>query len=425
MLKAGSVFYAIAIALIIGIVTSSLIAYAYYNTLQTEYYLNWSKVEKNAYSALNLVLEAPEAHPFNEIVELDLYGNGNDSVTINKKDWGAYEMVVIKAHSGKQFKALIGMIGNGMYKNEKNGLYLADQDKPLSLCGETILQGISYLPKAGVKRAYVEGKSYTGEQLVYGVSKESKKDIPPFRKTLLEKIFSSLDNGKTLFSNEHSDSLSQIITSYDSIHNSFSNPPLFLQSPDLVDISNKSISGNVVIQSGRKIYVQKSAALKDIILLAPSIEFESGFQGSLQAFASDTLIIGEKVKLQYPSVAGVFRKEKRGSNSVLLMHEEATLQGTLMGYEEKEENGKGLRIQVDKDCKITGWIYCNGALDLKGKVYGSVFCKKFILITPSSVYENHLLNVEINPLKLSPRFTGINITDEATTGKRQVLKWLN
>jgi hypothetical protein len=45
------------------------------------------------------------------------------------------------------------------------------------------------------------------------------------------------------------------------------------------------------------------------------------------------------------------------------------------------------------------------------------------IITPSSVYENHLLNATIDVSKLSKHYVGINLVQESKIKK--VVKWLN
>ena len=62
-------------------------------------------------------------------------------------------------------------------------------------------------------------------------------------------------------------------------------------------------------------------------------------------------------------------------------------------------------------------------IELKGDVWGSVYCDKFILSTSSSVYENHLLDATIDFSRLSKHYVGINVLDDAANKK--VIKWLN
>ena len=64
-------------------------------------------------------------------------------------------------------------------------MYLADQNKPLSLTGRTQITGNCYLPKAGVKRAYIEGKSFVGNKLINGTKYNSNKTLPPINKELI------------------------------------------------------------------------------------------------------------------------------------------------------------------------------------------------------------------------------------------------
>ncbi|MEZ5199162.1 MAG: hypothetical protein R2764_23105 [Bacteroidales bacterium] len=74
------------------------------------------------------------------------------------------------------------------------------------------------------------------------------------------------------------------------------------------------------------------------------------------------------------------------------------------------------------DVELSGQIYWDGIFDFKGKVYGSVACKKFLLKTPSSIYENHLMDVRIDLESLSKHYTGIELT--GTERVKKVIQWL-
>ena len=59
-------------------------------------------------------------------------------------------------------------------------------------------------------------------------------------------------------------------------------------------------------------------------------------------------------------------------------------------------------------------------MELKGKVYGSVFTDSFIAIANGSYYQNHLLDAEINSAELEDEYIGLPLVNT----KKGVAKWL-
>src|SRR5688572_28016119 len=124
MVKAGSLFYTLAIALLIGMVSSSLILFSYFNTLGFHMYLNMERLRVNAGSGLNLLLSEQELAPKGEAAVIDLYGHGTDSVQLQKKAWGACEVAIARAFSGNRQVLQVAQVGYGLIQHEQLALYL-------------------------------------------------------------------------------------------------------------------------------------------------------------------------------------------------------------------------------------------------------------------------------------------------------------
>jgi hypothetical protein len=69
-------------------------------------------------------------------------------------------------------------IGSTFNKNNRTGLYLADDQHPLVVVGNTYISGKNYLPKQGIKPVVISGVRYNGNQLVYGKTSESEQRLP-------------------------------------------------------------------------------------------------------------------------------------------------------------------------------------------------------------------------------------------------------
>lgn len=420
MIKASSLFYAIVISIIIAIVSSSFILFAYLNRIAFDNLQMQQQLNLNADSGLNLLMSRQSLVELDQSKIIDLYATGTDSVFLSRHLWGAFEIAVSKAIFHNRQIIRVAQVGTPMDSTNLYSIYLADEGRPLGLCGDTRIKGTAYLPKSGVELSYIEGQNYTGKKLVDGLIKTSKSELPKFNPELIEHVQHLLKEKRIT----PTDSLIKTERSFsgDSIYNSFKNNPLVFSNYGPIKIQNGTYSGNVAIFSDTVITVAANAILIDIILAAPKIIFEEGFKGNLQSFASDSIIVQKNVSFHYPSVLGLVT-EKAEKNCAIVLNENDSLIGNLLAYQPTIDSYKRIRILIGKKSFITGQVYSSGYIELKGTVFGSLMCSKFSLVTPSSVYENHLLNAVVNQPALPAYFTGILLMHEPTS--KRIVKWLN
>ena len=422
MIKAGSLFYAIVISLIIAIISSSLILFAYLTRIQFENFEANQQLNLNADSGLNLLLSKQSLVELNQQKTIDLFNTGTDNVELTRKSWGAYEILISKA----VFKNIevTRIAQSGFYPDSAHlySLYLTDEDKPLALCGNTLIKGTAYLPKAGVKRAYIEGQSFTGNTLIEGQIKQSENTIPKFNKDLIDNIQSVFS--KKLITRNDSTITVEGELSGDTLNNGFQNRTLVIVSSIPLRVSSGVYSGNIAIISDKQITISSNAYLKDVVIFAPKIIIENEFRGNLQAFASDSIIINKNVSLAYPSILGlVVDGNKSKNNSAIILDENDTISGNIFVYKNEVDVLKQAGLIIPGKAVVLGQVYSDGYVDLKGTIKGSLMCNKIMLSTSSSVYENHLLNAIIDVSELSKYYVGINLVEESAIKK--VVKWLN
>jgi hypothetical protein len=419
MLKASSLFYAIIIALIIAIVSSSLILTHFLRSMEFEGFLRKEKVLRNANSALNLLLSRQEMVKKDSEVIIDLFAKGEDSVMLKRRSWGVYEIILAEAFIRDEHQKKVALIGTTSITNDNLALYLADQDRPLSLCGKTFIHGTCYLPKAGVKRAYIEGQNFIGQQLINGETLKSEKTLPAIKKEIPENIAGMFSNMP-----ENNDSIVAFdyVATIDSLCNSFENKTIILYSTNDIVLKGKTYSGNLNIRSDRTVIVNQDCKLNDVIIYAHEIIIKSGFSGNLQAFANDSIVIEKKCRLEYPSALGIVRTKASPDKLNILLDENSTIDGVILAYQESGNSKQQVKVDIGKEAVITGQVYSNGLADIKGNVSGTLWCNKFILSTASSVYENHLLNARIDRSSLSKYFAGIDLI--GINGNKRIISWL-
>ncbi|MEZ5199163.1 MAG: hypothetical protein R2764_23110 [Bacteroidales bacterium] len=312
-LQSSTLVYAVFIMVVIAIICSALILMSYYHNMVYTAYIEKDRVFSNVKSGINLLLAEPESIELGEVVKISLYEGYNDSVELERKQWGIFEL--IKASSSwKNIKHQKIAFSGNYYKTDSSfAIYLADHNKPLSLCGNTKINGNCYLPKAGVKRAYIEGRNFEGKELIegdVGFSQDSLPDIiDGFKNLNLEYFIQNYLESKQTEKVIAEDLIG------DTVCNSFNNSTILVYTADDLLIDDIVLSGNIVLVCEGTLEVTNSCKFEDILVCAKSVWIEEGFTGAFQLFAKDTINIGENVQLNYPSVIGLINDNREGNTS--------------------------------------------------------------------------------------------------------------
>lgn len=405
MLKAHALFIVIVIALILGIISSSLILLAYHYRIYSHENLLAKRLQLNAASGLHILLT--DQNGFQTEETLDLYGKEVDSVQLKKISWGAFETGLVRAFSGRHQVNRAAQLG--YTPDSAFAVYLPDQRLPLSLAGNTLIKGNCYLPEAGVKRAYVDGRTYTEATLINGQIRSSNPALPALAPALLSLLRKGPDQAaEKIHINE--------FTGTDTIERSFFEPTLFIYADSLL-ILDKTYRGNICIRARNEVIIRKDCHLKDVLIFAPLIRIQKGFTGNAQFFASDTILVDKDVRLNYPSVLALIPTQHK--QPYLQISKGTVLKGMVIA--DAPDALTFPVVEIGTKTRLEGCIYVKGSLELRGEVWGMVSCNRFRYTTPSALYENHLVDAVIDHTRLSDRFIG----SVFFPGKqKQVVKWL-
>ncbi|HEX3008686.1 MAG TPA: hypothetical protein VHO90_13830 [Bacteroidales bacterium] len=399
--KAGALYYAIFISFFIALVSGFMLLQHWYQHYYNLYVAQGERLDRNIKSALLVALQNPEKFREGDSTKFDIYEDSVDWVNVSKRVWGGYQILQIESKWRVLHRSQIKLVGTEFLPEDVIALYLSDEGKYLSLAGKTEITGNCFLPKLGVRKAYIEGTGFSGNKLIDGEIKNSKESLPSVDPKLIEHNRLS-DQAKIA----ETDSLVEIenLLRSDSLKNSFCNKTVKINSPLWITLENKVISGNVKIISATGISVKRSAVLSDIILYAPKIEIEEGFSGSLQCFATDTLITGDDCIFKYPTLLVI--NETKIEKPIVMIGENSVVLGDIVVLAKSDKQNISAECSIDSHTIINGSVYCAGKVNLKGTIKGQLFCKGFILRTNSSVYENHLLYAKLNSSLLSPHYAG-------------------
>jgi hypothetical protein len=410
MLKAGALYFAIVIAFIIAVITASLIMLAAHYRNDYLKQMRFNQLLNNLNSGITYMLAQDNITINRE--KIDLFGNQTDSLTVERKIWGVYEVAIIQSFIAKDTLKKVFLIGTAP---DSVVLYLTDEDRPLSMSGTTKLTGNAFLPKAGLKKAYAEGKPYANKELIYnGRTEFSKRTLKKLDTLMIDQLRSNLTAN-----------IDQLpLLAKDSLNASFSVPSQMFALPSIAKLQNITLKNNIILISDSVVHIAATALLDGIQIYAPVIKVESGFVGNCQLFASDSIIVSSKTVFNYPSVLGVISKKNDPGIPTIKLADEVNFNGIIFTYEEKRSPLQTI-ISLGKETKITGEIYSTGMIKLeKGVVInGKLSCNKFIMQTPSTLYENFLIDVTFNRKARSKYYLSSKLFERNSA--TNILKWLN
>lgn len=315
-----------------------------------------------------------------------------DSLRVLKENWGLYDKVTLTAiYQQDSIKRAFLL---GLESTDSTVLYISDEDRNLSVSGRTVIIGNAFLPQAGIKPAFVDGKFFEGkEEIVEGKKSFSERALPSIDMHRISAIMEGLDGD-----------LSSDVPYLSQVIHSFKEPTQYIYSSEEIRLANKQIKGNIVLSSDTLIQISADCTLEHIICIAPTIRVDKGFRGSVQLFATDSLIVADEVHFGYPSALvlyasdDVFRRE-------LKMGKNCSLAGSILLYEE-ERSAVPHMLSLGEDNLVTGELIAFGMLKYTKPltVRGSTYCYRFITQTPSSLYENFLIDIKLDRSARNPFF---------------------
>lgn len=412
MVKASALYLVVIVALLIAILSASLLSVSFFYRQEVKKKERFDKLLLNLRSGTSIVLSdgflknAASKH-------IDLFGRLTDSVIVQKDSWGVFNLGLVHAFELRDTLKRSFLIGNKF--DDTNAIYLVDEDRPLSVSGNTRITGDGQLPKSGLRQSYVDGKPYTGKELIKGKITNSNLQLPPLNSALLKSIEEQF---------KYTEGMQ--FDSRDSIGNSFfSATQIFNLAQDQLNLSSGKLEGRIVLISDTTLTISAGMKLNNIQIYAPAIVVNEGFKGSCQLFAQDSIVIGKNCVFEYPSFAGVFKTAASKVQAKISLNDGVRFSGILLSYESKRTDLQTM-ISIGKNCIINGEVFATGYIKLNSglKVNGKVTAKRFLMQTVSTIYENYLIDFTLNRKLLSQYYLSAPIF-KANQVDQKVLKWLN
>lgn len=388
-LKGGALYIAILVSIIIGIILCMFIMIANYNQRSVTVFSQTSQLYHNLQSAF----EIAQSDYFTDEKNDKWIKNtlNDDSLKIKKLYLGAYLLVTAETKNRHQVLSQSGLYGSVMPSD--TGLLISDNGRPVCLSGAVVFKANCYLPKAGIKAAFIEGQSFINSPQNNGFIKASPMQIPFADKDIIDKI-EKQQNGINVYMDSVVSFLPQ---NYDQ---SFSKKTIVLEISG--QLSNISFKNNIKI-IGKNIEIDNTCSLENILIVCEKVKFKDGFKGKVHVMASDSIITGKKCEFNYPSSFVLLPKENEiNALNYIDINEDCKFYGGILALNKTDDpNGTKVFIKLNSKSEVNGFIYSANYLHLEGKANATIICDKLLLKTPSAVYENHMLACEIDPKKYS------------------------
>jgi len=401
MVKAHSLLYAVYICLIVSIICGALLYFSgLYNQLNLYYNLQEELYIHNQ-SVVNYALG-------NKLVGEELPVDEESGVegSYEAKPYGLLHVLLAKTMLRNDTVTSAHIIGS--YSKDKTAIHLANLSKSLRYSGTVRLNGDNQLPSTFIETSYLTNKA--SKLTVTGQNTVSEIKLPGINASF-KKIFEGIKTEKVALSDFEKEKGMPYFNS-------------FLKETKEIEVgvntlSGLNVKGNFVLRAKDSIVVSKNTVLEDVILIAPKITFEEGFKGTVQAFATKGIELQEKVTLKYPSVVCVYNDTNEESK--LRIKKECTIEGAIVLFGSSILTVNKNLMVVDEKSRIMGDIYCTGKLDLKSDVQGSVYTNYFFHKNGSSVNDNMIVDIEIDPQKRPDFFMAIPLF-EAKKNKYGIIK---
>lgn len=411
--NAGILQLTLGIAVIIALLCAAMILLAYYSRLSFLQQNIDLTLRDNTLSGIQYVMAHRQSLPFNEPGQRDLFGEGTDTVTIMRKPWGIFEIAVAQAQRGRHHASRTAILGAVPDSIGKSAFYTPDNNAPVYLAGHAKLVGTVYASERKFSSGYVDGKGYSRPRFVDGTIRKSAPAMPLPDTTLLHEIRKLQHQRPGAYKLKISDRL----PAGSAIPFDTPETPYFY-SQQVIDLDD-SVQGQVIVHSAFRIRVTAHAVLNGVILIAPDIDIDNGFHGTVQCFAERTITVGAESELRYPSALVLLGGER---DSTIVVKRDARVSGVVIipGYD--QTIGSGGVFRVEEKAFFHGMAYINGATDIQGTVWGHIMTRTTQARVKESVYGNTILDGEVNGRNRSDYMPATLLW--GNTNQRVITQWL-
>lgn len=313
-----------------------------------------------------------------------LFDSLTDSrIYLDRKPWGLYEVVSVTNHDKRMRK--LNLVGAAQPWVKPCNFYYSNDNFSLTLTGKSHLKGRVFVPKTGIQYGQFESRFFEGEKIHTSQISPSGDTLPPPTQAARKTV----------------DSLLALLTepAIEPLGNDSLQAFFYQQPPRILGLGNGvltacKLNGNLILVA-ENLRIDSTCRLDNLLIVAHSVTFEPGFQGSVQVFATDTVWIGERVVLHYPS--GIFLHKSDDKHHVTL-----AAQSQVNGYviiDDRRPLSRpprpGVHYTQAPTALIRGLLYVHGRAQWQGLVSGTVFLQQAMYVSSSGSYQDLIYRASV------------------------------
>ena len=152
---------------------------------------------------------------------------------------------------------------------------------------------------------------------------------------------------------------------------------------------------------GEKVSIDSACSLRDVLVVGRTIRVGDGFRGRVQLFASDTILIGQRVTLGCPSGMFVARENP---DRYIEIGPDSRVEGYAIVDGDGEPAIKRANYRQYRTAVLRGLLWADGAAQVQGIVSGSLVANSLVYYSSEGYYEDMLYDMTLleNPAAAYP-----------------------
>lgn len=329
--------FALPAVLVVSVLILLLILFAYsavtLNMHRYSLYHEKKQQREDLRSALVLYCTDSTICAAGDSAEVELFA-GHDAVTVSVEPWGLYEKVTLSNRYPDKYRTLVGR----RYECDvRAAFWLCDRNRALSLAGDARIDGPVYMPLNGINYTEVNRRYYTGEEIPENRLGISSEELPA------------------------------------------------------VDSDRFGYAGELCRQNNEKVELQYGT--RDTVICGSAVKIRSGFRGSVQVFASDSVIVEGGASLEYPSGIYVDSGDRR---PYVVLEKGAEVCGYVIVTSRNSDSQLRYPSYVQKNgAKLDGLLYVDGSCNLEGDIRGAAYVKDCYYYSDGNIYAGTLYDARV------------------------------
>lgn len=300
---------------------------------------------------------------------------------IEVKPWGLYDAVFL-ATPDSMFRQC-RLTGT---RPDDTTLYYADNGSVLTVAGRCELQGKLRLPRNGLRYGRMRDNIYDGNAVPQNKIGRADDRMPAIRQ-------SAIANVRQLLAPDDEEHTSLP----DSVRRSFIRDSTLRLRLGSATVSGCRLCGNIRLYAD-ELHIDSTCRMENIVICARTVSVGDGTRIRAQIFARDTVLIGERCTLEYPS--GIY------AGSYAEVGGRSTVNGYAIVRAAPSEKQISPSYKQSVTARVRGLLWVEGRVQVQGIVGGKAVLERAYLYTPHGYYKDMVCNVSIleNRITALPRW---------------------